>query len=79
MDTNHVYLYQQPKTSIGYDVLGEECKKKKKMAVEIVKPGNKVVIKPNFVRQCSLESKEWIHVITNPILIREVLYAVTDR
>ena len=79
MDTNHVYLYQQPKTSIGYDVLGEECINIIKMAVEIVKPGNKVVIKPNFVRQCSLESKEWIHVITNPILIREVLYAVTDR
>lgn len=79
MDNNHVYLYRQTETNIGYDVLDEECIKIIKMAVEMVKPGNKVVIKPNFVRQCSLESKEWIHVITNPALIREVLYAVTDR
>ena len=79
MKKENVYVYCQDKEKIGYDHIDEKCFEIINEAVSMVEPGNKVVIKPNLVRQSSLESNEWIQIITNPSLIREVLCAVINK
>ena len=71
----HVYRNKTSK----YEVIDMECISMIKDALSVVQPGDKVVIKPNFVRQCSLESKEWEAVITNPVLIRETITACLEN
>lgn len=70
---NEVFVYKQNDNNIGYDNIDRDMVRVLSDSLSIIKPGDKVVIKPNFVRQCSIKSKEWIHVITNPKLIEQVL------
>ena len=77
MDLNRydVFVYQQQEKQ-GYQNIDDSLKRLILDAVSEVKPGDHVVIKPNLVRQCSLKTSKWEHVITNPLLIKAVLEAV---
>ncbi len=39
----------------------------------LVRPGDRVVLKPNLIRQSALSSDEWRHVITHPAVVAAVL------
>ena len=80
MDLNRydVFVYQQQEKQ-GYQNIDDSLKRLILDAVSEVKPGDHVVIKPNLVRQCSLKTSKWEHVITNPLLIKAVLEAVILR
>lgn len=69
---NQVYLYKQ-RNNNKYQQLEQELLDVIRNAVDCIQPGNRVIIKPNFVRQCSLNSDGWEHIITNPQLIEMVL------
>ena len=48
--------------------------------LDIVMPGNRVVIKPNFVKEHHMyKPDEWEYVITHPIVIKLVLEGVIKR
>lgn len=78
MDEKKVYIVKQ-NNNLGYHNLDQEQLKLIHNAVSIINPGDKVVIKPNFVRQCSIKSMEWEAVITHPVLICETIIAVIKR
>lgn len=72
------------KTHPSYEKLWENKEKFKEDYLEkvfdAIKPGDRVVIKPNFVKESHMyKPGEWDYVITHPTLIRIVLEAVITR
>lgn len=81
MKDSEVKIY---KTEPNYERLWEDRAKFTKEYLEealgVVKPGDKVVIKPNFVKESHMyKPDEWDYVITHPVLIRIVLEFVLKK
>ena len=67
------YVY----THVAYDK-----KKIKELLFDFikVKPGQKVVIKPNWVREGHIDKPdEWEHIITHPVIVEAVAEIVVEK
>lgn len=81
MKENEVYVYH--KSDFSYENLSDQADKVGDFGLDellsCIQPGQKVVIKPNFVRQSNLKNTEWLSVITNPAVIEMVMEKVAKR
>jgi uncharacterized protein (DUF362 family) len=75
MNFHEVYVFNIPEYSLSdiYDVLPENV-------FSIIHPGNKVILKPNWIRESHLSrASEWEQVITHPSVITAVLKKVLEK
>ena len=77
---NEVLVYKQ--TPNYYDLQKnslEFISKYLDKVLDVIVPGNKVVIKPNFVKEHHLYKLDWDYIITHPTVIEMVLQSVIKR
>lgn len=75
MDENQVYLF----TDMKYDVSNIQRIIEETHALDVIEPGNKVLIKPNFVQEKHDHSEDWDYVITHPAVMTAVIKAVCEK
>lgn len=72
---NKVFLH----TGFSYDITKIKEAITDSNVLDIIKPGNKVVLKPNFVQESRDQDDDWDYVITHPTVITAVLELVCER
>ena len=71
---NKVFLH----TGFSYDITKIKEAITDSNVLDIIKPGNKVVLKPNFVQESRDQDDDWDYVITHPTVITAVLELVCE-
>ncbi len=75
MAENQVYLF----TDMEYDETQIQGIIEETHVLDIITPGQKVVIKPNFVQEKHDNSDDWDYVITHPVVMTAVIKAVCKK